>query len=246
MNLKKRYQYFLYEPNKKGKRFHKWKWHVKMTKKGKILPIWKCHLTITKKHAYISIEWQLQTLFLTFIHKNKPLLSATSTPSCSPMAYNILLPWKILFVPTMWTLGNANTGLDSFFWFQNHSNYLDVKLKVSIEYDNKEFRLVQNLTQEEANFSQFMQLRIQLVSAAEKLPREENFSSVVTPKLAKDTDEQLKFSHGGWRSGPSKQKDLCESAAVQCGQARVFLCSNLGLCKEEGGWEVSTNCQGEF
>ena len=124
MNLKKRYHYFLYEPNKKGKRFHKWKWHVKMTKKGKILPIWKCHLTITKKHAYISIEWQLQTLFLTFIHKNKPLLSATSTPSCSPMAYNILLPWKILFVPTMWTLGNANTGLDSFFWFQNHSNYL--------------------------------------------------------------------------------------------------------------------------
>ena len=33
-----------------------------------------------------------------------------------------------------------------------------------------------------------------------------------------------------------------ESAAVRCGQAREFLCSSLFTCKEERGWEVSTNC----
>ena len=30
-------------------------------------------------------------------------------------------------------------------------------------------------------------------------------------------------SHDGWRSSPNKQIDLCDSAAVHCGQARDFL-----------------------
>ena len=41
-----------------------------------------------QKHAYISNKMQLQKHCLTFIHKNKSLLSATSILSCSPMAYN--------------------------------------------------------------------------------------------------------------------------------------------------------------
>ena len=41
---------------------------------------------MTKKHAYISNEMQLQNHFITFIHKNKSPLSATSI--LSPMAYN--------------------------------------------------------------------------------------------------------------------------------------------------------------
>ena len=32
-------------------------------------------------------------------------------------------------------------------------------------------------------------------------------------------------SQGSWGSGPSKQKDLCDCVAVQCGQAWQFLCS---------------------
>ena len=59
-----------------------------MSKKGKNLLMWKCHVTRTKKDAYINNEMQLQNHSLTFIHKNKSLLSATSILSRSPMAYS--------------------------------------------------------------------------------------------------------------------------------------------------------------
>ena len=41
-----------------------------------------------QKHAYVSNEMQLQNRSLTFFHKNKSLLSATSILSRSPMAHN--------------------------------------------------------------------------------------------------------------------------------------------------------------
>ena len=41
-----------------------------------------------KKDAFINKEMQLQNHSLTFIHKNKSLLSATSFLSRSPKAYN--------------------------------------------------------------------------------------------------------------------------------------------------------------
>ena len=50
--------------------------------------LWKNHMTMTKKDAYISNKLQLQNLSLTFIHKSKSLLSATSILSCLSMAYN--------------------------------------------------------------------------------------------------------------------------------------------------------------
>ena len=44
---------------------------------------------MTKKDAYISNEMQqLQSHFLTFLHKNKSHLSANSILYRSPMAYN--------------------------------------------------------------------------------------------------------------------------------------------------------------
>ena len=64
------------------------KFHVTGTEKGKNLPIWNCHVTMTKKDAYISNDMQIQNLSLTFILKNKSLLTATSILSRSPMAYN--------------------------------------------------------------------------------------------------------------------------------------------------------------
>ena len=57
--------------------------------KGKNLFIWKSHVTMTEKDRYITNEMQLQSHSLTFFHKNKSLLSATSILSRSPMAYNI-------------------------------------------------------------------------------------------------------------------------------------------------------------
>ena len=47
----------------------------------------------------------------------------------------------------------------------------------------------------EANFNQYMQLRKQLVNAAEKFAREEMLTPVLIPTMYKDIDEQLKLAH---------------------------------------------------
>ena len=44
--------------------------------------------------------------------------------------------------------------------------------------DNRDFRLVQNTAKEQADFSQFMRFKNQLVFAAENFGREENLSPV--------------------------------------------------------------------
>ena len=81
-----------------------------------------------------------------------------------------------------------------FFWSKKDSTYLDVKLNVFEEGDNKDFLLVQNLTVGVADFNQFMPLRNQLVIAAENFAREENLSLRLIPTLFKDMDEQLKLA----------------------------------------------------
>ena len=76
-------------------------------------------------------------------------------------------------------------------WFQ----LLGCRTQSFQEDDKKEFRKIQNLTKGEVDFNQFMQLRSQLVTAAEKYPREENFSPVLIPRLSKNMDEQLTLAH---------------------------------------------------
>ena len=69
-----------------------------------------------------------------------------------------------------------------------------MKLKV-FNKNNKEkdFRLVQNLTMGEAVFNQFMQLRNQLVNAAENSGTEEKLSPLLIPTITNNMDEQLKL-----------------------------------------------------
>ena len=91
--------------------------------------------------------------------------------------------------------GKCQDRFGQFSWSKIDPNYLDVKLKVFKKGDNKEFRMVQNLTMGEAAFNQFMRMRNQLVTAAENLAREENFTPVLIPTMSKDMDEQLKLAH---------------------------------------------------
>ena len=77
----------------------------------------------------------------------------------------------------MWTLAYAKTD------FSNKDfNYLEVKQNFFKNDDNKDFRLVEKLTKGEADLNQFMQLRSQLVIAAEYSGREENLSPVLIPR----------------------------------------------------------------
>ena len=82
-----------------------------------------------------------------------------------------------------------------FSWSKNDSNYLEVKLNVFIKDDNKEFRLVHNLTMGEADLNQFMRWRNQLVIAAEIFATEEILTPVLIPTMSKNMDEHFKLAH---------------------------------------------------
>ena len=84
-----------------------------MTKKGKNLLIWKSGVTMNKKDAYKRNKMQPQNHSLTFIHKNKSLLSATSILSRSPMAYTTASLDK-LTCTDYFDFANVKTDLDNF------------------------------------------------------------------------------------------------------------------------------------
>ena len=69
---------------------------------------------MTKKDAYLSNEMQLQKQSLTFFHKNKSLLSTTSIPSRSPMAYNTTASLDKLTYTDYVELAKVKTDLDDF------------------------------------------------------------------------------------------------------------------------------------
>ena len=138
---------------------------------------------------------RLQTLSLTFIHKNKSLLSANSILSRSTTTQN-----TTAFLDKLICTGNVDFGkcqdtFGPFSWSKNDSNNLDVKFTVFKKDDNREFQLIQNLTMGEPDVNQSMRLRTQLGPAAETFAREENLTSVLIPTKSKDMDEQLKMAH---------------------------------------------------
>ena len=111
------------------------------------------------------------------------------------MAYNTTASLDKLTCTDYVDFGKCHDRFERFSWSKNDSNYLDVKLKLFKKNDNKEFRVVQNLTMGVADFNQFMRLRNQLVKAAENFVREENLTPVLIPAVSKDMDEQLKRAH---------------------------------------------------
>ena len=166
-----------------------------MTEKGKNLLIWNSHVTMTKIDAYIINELQLQNHSSTFVHKNKSLLSATSFLFHSPVAYITTASLEKLTCTDYADFGKCQDRFGRFSLSKNDSNYFDVKLNVFKEDDKKEFQQVQNFTMGEADFNQFMRLRIQLVNAVENFAREENLTTVLIPTMSRDMDEQLKLAH---------------------------------------------------
>ena len=148
-----------------------------------------------KKDAYISINLQLQNNSLTFIHKNKSFLPASSFLSRSPIAYNITASLDKLTCTDYVDFGKYQNRFELFSWSENDSNFLVVKLKVFKKEDNKHFRLVQNITMGEADFNQFMRLRNQVVIDAESFAGQEKLTPGLIGTMSKDMDEQLKKDH---------------------------------------------------
>ena len=111
------------------------------------------------------------------------------------MAYNTTASLDKLTCTDYVDFGKIRNRFGRFSWSKNDSNYLDVKLKVLKKDEMKRFRLVENLTTEEADFNQFSRQRNQLVVAADNFIREQNLSPVLQSTLSKDMEEQLKLVH---------------------------------------------------
>ena len=154
---------------------------------------------------------QLQNHSLSFIHKNKSLLSATSILSRSPMIYNTTAYLDQLTYTDYVDFGKCQDRFGRFFWSKNDSNYWDAKLKVFRKDDKKEFRLVQNVSMGEADFNQLMRLRNQLVNAEENFAREGNFPPVLISTMSKDMDEQLKLAHKVVDVVDRANRKICET-----------------------------------
>ena len=111
------------------------------------------------KNAYTSNDGQLQNHSSVFIHKNNSLPSATSVLSRSAVAYSTTASLDKLICTDYVNVGKCQDLFGRLSWSKNDSNYLDEKHRVFKKGDNKEFRLVQNLTMGEADFKQFLRLR---------------------------------------------------------------------------------------
>ena len=114
--------------------------------------------------------------------------------SSSPLGYNISAPLDKLTCSHYVDFAECQDRFGQFSWSKNAFDYLDVKPKVFKRDDNRDFRLVQNITTGDADFKRFMQLRYQLVVAAEDFDIVENLSPVLIPTMFKDMDEQLKLA----------------------------------------------------
>ena len=111
------------------------------------------------------------------------------------------------------------------------------------EDKNAEFRLRQTLSMEEGDFNQFIRQRNQLVVAADNFLREQILLPVLQSTLSKDMEVELKLVHKATDVvDRPKQKDLFDTAGMQGGQPRKFLCSSPSIRTEEGERRISGNC----
>ena len=106
------------------------------------------------------------------------------------MAYNTTASLDKLTCNDYVDFSKGQDSFGQFSWSKNDFNYLDVKLKVINKDDNKEFRLVRNLTMGEADFNQYMRLRNQLVNPADNFARDDILTPVLILAMSQDIDEQ--------------------------------------------------------
>ena len=98
------------------------------------------------------------------------------------------------------------------------------------EDKNAELRLRQNFSMGEADFSQFIRQRNQLVVAADNFLREQNLSPVLQSTLSKDLEQQLKLVHEVIDVVDCPNRRICvtllrykaDNSETSCAQVRLF------------------------
>ena len=158
------------------------------------------------------------------------------------MAYNTTATVDKLACTDYVDFGKCQDRFGRISWSKNSFDYLDMKLKVFKRDENKQFRLPQKLTMREADFNQIIRLRNQLAVAVRDFSKEENLPPVQVKLLAKDMEEQLKLTHKSVEVVDRPHtKSLRDYAALQCGEARDFICSSASVWKKKGRRKNQSN-----
>ena len=120
------------------------------------------------------------------------------------MAYNTTETLNKLACTNYVDFGKSQDRFGRSSWSKNDSNYLDIELKKFRTEKNAEFRLRQNLSMGEADFSQFIRQRNQLVVAADNFLRERKVASSSIYTIQRHGGATEACSQGDWRCGSSK------------------------------------------
>ena len=193
---------------------------------------------MNKKETFLCDNLQHQNQFLTLFLKTQNhffQLPALYLNDQTSQLEALLLSETNSIVPTIRTWRMSRQILskkESKKWVQN--------LKCSRKMTTKTFGSIQNPTTGETVCNIFMNLRNQLVIAAGKVV-EEIVASADTIIVRRHRWRIQFDSLDEWPCGPSLQKDLCDSAAVQWEQDREFVGLNPTICKVETGRRNSNN-----
>ena len=162
--------------------------------KVKNLLSWKGHVTMAKKDAYIVNGLQLQNHSLTFIHKNRSPLSATSILSRSPCLQHYCLfgQANLYRLCDFWQMSRQTWTI---FMVQNWFQLLGCKTQKFQKIWQQRVHTRSKSYNGRGRFQPVFLLRKQLVVAAENFAREENLSRLLIPLMSKVMDEQLKLAH---------------------------------------------------
>ena len=204
---------------------------------------WQCPKGKKQKKTYTSSNLQIQIHSLIFIVK-KVLLRVTSSLSrqSKPMAQNITAALDTLLCTNYVDFGNCRDKFGRLFRWKMMSKTAWMSAST----------FSRNMTAEMSDSWKLCKTR----NSLQKVYETTDSASCCSKKQKKrrafvfrgDSNKVCGFewttyvgSQVIYRCGLSKQKDLCDSAAVHCGQAREVRCSNPTVCKEEKRKKISAN-----
>ena len=239
MNLKTTNVWITNSITQYGKYLHIWKCQVTMTKKGKNILIWKYHVPL-------AVTYSSQIIDQLSFSKINSLLSATSILSRSPMAYNTTAFLDKLACTDYVDFGKRQDWNGRFSWSKNDSNYMDIKLKV---FERRQKCRISTETKPFNGRSWFQSVystKKSISCCSRQLSQRTTFfASCSIHTVQKHGGAIEACSQGDWPCGSPKQKVLCDTAEIQGGQPRNFLCSSPSIRTEEGGRKISASfvCQ---
>ena len=233
--------YFLYKPTKKRNKFLIWKCQVTMPKKGKNLLIWTSHVTMTKRDTCISNETQL-----------KIILQFSFTKTYTSFSYQHFISFTHGLQQYCF-LGQVNLYRLCGFWQMSRQIWTIFLVEKRFQLLGCKTQSIQEKWQERVptgpksyngrgRFQPVYAIEESTGEFSKKICSRRKFGPVLIPTMSKHMDEQLKLAHKVVDVVDRANKDLCDSVAVQCGQAWEFLCSNPPFCKEDGGREIASSC----